>query len=273
MFVMLQLPRTKHKRYDNTEAISLFFAIVMIMIKTAIITGAAKNIGKGIAKGLAEDGFRCILLDKDKDALHRTTQELKSINEDCSDYVIDMADVQAINGFLDWLRQDKCHVDVLINNVGYESDDTVRSLKPDTIKMSNDINLNGPFYLSSEVASLMSGGNIVFITSTHSSVTRMHPLYSSAKAATEMFMKEAALELASSNIRVNAVAPGPVEDMPASNPNKYVPMGFSLQPKDVAECVKFLVSDNARYITGQTIVVDGGFSVAHTHFWKSQNKL
>ncbi len=243
------------------------------MAKTAIITGAAKNIGKGIAKGLAEDGFRCILLDIDETELHKTALEIKTVNEDCLEYVIDMADIQAINGFLDWLRHDKGEVDVLINNVGYESDDTVRSLKPDMIKMSNDINLNGPFYLSSAVASLMGAGNIVFITSTHSSVTRMRPLYSSAKAATEMFMKEAALELASSDIRVNSVAPGPVQDTPEVNPNKYVPMGFSLQPKDVAECVKFLISDKARYITGQTLVVDGGFSVAHTHFWKSQNKL
>ena len=101
----------------------------------------------------------------------------------------------------------------------------------------------------------------------------MHPLYSSAKAATEMFMKEAALEFAANNIRVNAIAPGPVEDTAEPNPNKYVPMGYSQQPADIAECVNFLVSDKARYITGQTLVVDGGFSITHTHFWKNQGKL
>lgn len=253
------------------------FVIVKRMKKTAIITGAAKNIGKGIAISLLNDGYKCVLMDIDKDSLRQTVQELNIPPERCLEYAIDIADTEAIDKFIDWLTQNIGQVDILINNVGYESYDKVLSLKPDSLKQSNSVNLEGPFYLTSQVARLMvrskTPGNIIFITSTHSSLTRMHPLYSSAKAATEMFMKEAALETASQDIRINAVAPGPVQDTVTPSPNDYVPMGVSLQPQDVAECVKFLISDKARFITGQTITVDGGFSITHTHFWKNQGKI
>lgn len=247
------------------------------MTKIAIITGAARNIGKGIAKSLLADGYKCILLDIDAEALRKTKQELSYITGQCLEYAIDIADTQAIEIFMDWLVQNEYKIDVLVNNVGYESEKTMLSLSVSALTQSNAVNITGPYYLTSLIANVMSAskvkGNIIFVTSTHSSVTRMHPLYSSSKAAIEMFMKEAALELAPKNIRVNAVAPGPVEDTQIPNSNKYVPMGFSQQPQDTAECVSFLVSDKARFITGQTITVDGGFSIAHTHFWKNQNKL
>jgi len=246
------------------------------MTKTAIITGAAKNIGKGIAKGLLEAGYSCVLLDNDESALTETVQALSSYGA-CQDFVIDMADLDAINVFIEWLKKEQRDVGVLINNVGYESEKSVLSLTTGAIKESCAVNQTGPFYLTSQIARLMTDskndGSIIFITSTHSSVTRMHPLYSSSKAAIEMFMKETALELAAPNIRVNAIAPGPVIETEDLQANKYVPMGYSLQPKDVAECVSFLISDKARFITGQTIVVDGGFSVAHTHFWKQSGQL
>lgn len=253
------------------------FVIVKIMTKTAIITGAAKNIGKGIAKTLLAEGYKCILLDIHTESLRKTTEELGSGTGQCLEYVIDIGDTGAIEKFMEWLTQNAYQIDVLVNNVGYESEKTVLSLTVDALVQSNAVNIAGPYYLTSLIANTMSmdkiKGNIIFVTSTHSSVTRMHPLYSSSKAAIEMFMKEAALELAPKHIRVNAVAPGPVEDTSMPNANSYVPMGISQQPQDVAECVSFLVSDKARFITGQTITVDGGFSIAHTHFWKNQERL
>ncbi len=116
-------------------------------------------------------------------------------------------------------------------------------------------------------------GNIIFITSTHCQIIRTHPLYSSAKAAIEMFMKESSLELASYGIRVNAIAPGVVEDSSEPTPSNYIPLGFNQQPQDIANSVDFLLSNKARFITGQTLVVDGGFSITHTHHWIKQNKL
>lgn len=243
------------------------------MTKTAIITGAARNIGKGIAKGLLEVGFSCILLDRDEAALKQTADELSSYGQ-CQKYTLDIVDTNGIDNFIKWLIEQNPDVSLLVNNVGYESEANVRSLTAAEIKTSLDTNLVGPFYLTSKVSELINTeGNVVFVTSTHSSIIRMHPLYSSSKAAVEMFMKEAALELAMKNVRVNAVAPGPVIDNSELQPNKYVPLGYSQQPRDIAEAVKFIISDNARFITGQTITVDGGFSIAHTHYWKSQDKL
>jgi 3-oxoacyl-[acyl-carrier protein] reductase len=243
------------------------------MAKTAIITGAAQNIGKGIAKGFLETGYSCILLDNNESALKQTVEEL-SAHGRCQEYALDIADLESIGNFINWLGKQNIDVKVLVNNVGYESEEMIQFLSVDEIKASFDVNLAGPFYLTSRLSKLMnSESSIVFITSTHSSITRMHPLYSSSKAAIEMFMKEAALELAAKNIRVNAVAPGPVIDTPELQGNKYVPLGYSQQPRDIAEAVKFLLSDSARFITGQTLTVDGGFSVAHTHYWKNQDKL
>lgn len=242
------------------------------MAKTAIITGAAKNIGKGIAYELIEKGYECILLDIDARALNETTQALSKTGT-CSQYVIDMAIIEEIDNFLSWLVENKIDIDVLINNVGYESEAKVLSLNAEEITKSNDTNVTGPFYLTSKLANSMNNGAVVFISSTHSTVTRMHPLYSSSKAAVEMFIKEAALELADKNIRVNAVAPGPVVDSADLQASKYVPLRYTLQPKDIAAAVSFLVSDNARFITGQTLTVDGGFSITHTHYWKNQDKL
>lgn len=246
------------------------------MSKTAIITGAAKNIGKGIAKGLLDDGYTCFLLDIDKDALHQTVIELNDVSRRCLEYVVDIADMDALDGFIGWLSQKTNSVDVLVHNAGYESDESLHDLTVDEMRKSWAVNQEGAFYLTSAIAKMMKPekkGNIVFITSTHSQVIRSHPLYSSSKAALEMFMKESALELASSGIRVNAVAPGFVADTNDPEPNKYMPLGYAQQPQDVAECVKFLVSEKARFITGQTLTVDGGFSITHTHYWRNQDKL
>lgn len=247
------------------------------MSKTAIITGAAKNIGKGITKSLLEDGFKCILLDIDKDALRTTVDELDASSDQCVEYVIDIADTQAVSDFVGWLKQEAIQVDILVNNVAYESKASVLSITTDELTKSSATNLESPFYLTSLIANMMTdantAGNIVFISSTHGTVIRTHPLYSSSKAAIEMFVKEAALELAANNIRVNAVAPGPVFDTTEPQQNQYVPMGVAQQPQDIAECLMFLISEKARFITGQTITVDGGFSIAHTHYWKNQDRL
>ncbi len=116
-------------------------------------------------------------------------------------------------------------------------------------------------------------GNIVFISSTHSKVVRTHPMYSVSKAGIEMFVKESALELAKYGIKVNAVAPGIVVDSENPEPNNLVPLGVNQQPLDIGEVVEFLVSDKARFITGETVVVDGGFSLTHTHYWLRDKRL
>jgi 3-oxoacyl-[acyl-carrier protein] reductase len=236
-----------------------------------IVTGAGRNIGKGIAKSLVADGHDCILIDKDEQLLEQLISELPA--DKAKPCVLDISDTKAIDAFMNWLDSNHIEVDALINNVGKEPEESLLELTPEIIEESNSTNLTGPFYLTSQVAKRMRKGSIIFISSVHSKVIRTHPLYSASKAAIEMFVKEAALELADKGIRVNAIAPGPVKDTKQPEENKYVPLGSFLQPEDIGEAVKFLVSDSAKNITGTTIVVDGGFTLAHTHYWKNKDIL
>jgi len=242
----------------------------------AIITGAARNIGKGIARILLEQGATCVLLDKDEEALLETSRELSASSDALYPYTLDIADTEAIDNFTGWLDEQSLTVNSLVNNVGYEAQERLLNFNLAALRRSNQVNLEGPFYLTSLIGSDMAErgrGNILFITSTHTQVIRTHPYYSAAKAATEMFMREIALELAPHGVRVNAVAPGPVQDTPEPKPNDIVPLGYYQQPQDVAECAAFLLSDKARYITGQTLVVDGGFSITHTHHWLQNDRI
>ena len=243
-------------------------------MKTAIITGAAQNIGKGIAKTLLGQGYVCILIDNNSEQLKKTVNEL---GDNAKPYEADISDMAQLERFVDWLDKEGHEVSVLVNNAVYGSTKTLLELTSEEILKSNQTNLDGPFYLTTLVTKKWSDnrrpGNVIFISSTHGKVIRTYPLYSSAKASIEMFVKEAALELAALNIRVNAVAPGVVKDMPEAAVNDLIPTGVSQQPQDIGEAVAFLISDKARFITGQTLTVDGGFSLTHTHYFLKNNKL
>lgn len=247
------------------------------MKNVALITGAAKNIGKGIASLLLAQGYVCVLVDIDGAELAKSATELRQNGAECYEYVADIADTVQLGGLLMWLKEKDLAVMSLVNNAGYESSVSVADITTDEMTKSFATNLQGPMYLTSLMAKEWvqnnSNGNVVFITSTHSKVIRTHPLYSSSKAAIEMFIKEAAVEFAPNNIRVNSIAPGATQDTAEPKPDYRAPMGFYMQPKDIAEGVAFLLSDKARFITGQTIVIDGGYSITHTHHWLKQGKL
>ncbi|HEY2004540.1 MAG TPA: SDR family oxidoreductase [Candidatus Saccharimonadia bacterium] len=246
------------------------------MKQIALVTGAARNIGKGIARTLLERGYSCVLVDRDAAELQRAFEELSRVGE-CHQYVADLMVAPQLEQLATWTHQQKLPVTALINNAAYDSPAPATSLTVTELDRSFAVNLRGPFYLTSLFTQHWLEhnvrGSVIFISSTHAHVIRTHPLYSASKAAIQMFVKEAALELAASHIRVNAVAPGSVVDTPDLNPATTVPAGFDQQPRDVGEAVAFLLSDQARFITGQTLTVDGGFSLAHTHYWKNQGKL
>lgn len=236
-----------------------------------IVTGAGRNIGKGIVKVFIENGYDCIAIDKDEKLLEDLTNELDS--DKIKPCVLDISNTEALQAFISWINNNNIEVDALINNAGIEEDVSLLELTPEVIGDVVAANISGPFYLTSQIVKNMKKGSVVFISSVHSQVIRTHPIYSSTKAAIEMFVKEAAIEVADKGIRVNAVAPGPVKDTKHLKQNKYVPTGNFLQPKDIANTVKFLVSDESKNITGTTIVVDGGFSLTHTHYWKSKKAI
>jgi NAD(P)-dependent dehydrogenase (short-subunit alcohol dehydrogenase family) len=246
------------------------------MKEIALITGAARNIGKGIAKTLVGAGYQCILVDKDSVALREAFNELNG-NENCFEYTADISDFEQIEQLHKWLRENHHSLTVLINNAAYESPVSIRDINPNEIKKSFQTNLEGPIYLTNLLVKdwlkNKTAGNIVFTSSVHSQIIRTRALYSSSKAAIEMFVKEAALELGESGIRVNAVAPGPTQDTEQLKPDFRVPLGYYQQPQDIGEAVKFLISKQARFITGQSLTVDGGYSLTHVHHWLKKGKL
>lgn len=247
------------------------------MNKVALITGAAQNIGKGISKKLLGDGYDCVLVDKNKSLLSETLKEFSSYSSKCYEYVADISDSEQIDNLIKWLKQENITVDVLINNAAHESQETITNLSINEINKSFQTNLVGPFYLTSLVTRNWINqnlqGKVIFLSSTHRRIIRTHPLYSASKAAIDMFMQEIALELAKNGIRINAIAPGGVRDTDELVEDYRTPLGFCMQPKDIAAGVAFLLSDDARFITGQTLTIDGGYSIVHTHHWVKEGRL
>jgi len=247
------------------------------MKEVALITGAARNIGKGIAHVLLASGYECILVDKDEAALKQAATELRSGDAACHEYIADISDYEQIEKLLSWAEAQNLQITALINNAAYESPASVVDITPDELAKSFQTNLQGPFYMTSLIAKgwLQNKirGNVIFISSVHGHLIRTHPLYSASKAAIEMFVKEASLEFAPYGIRFNAIAPGPTQDTPELKSDYRVPLGFYQQPQDIGEGVAFLLSEKARFITGQTLVIDGGFGTTHTHHWLKTGKL
>lgn len=247
------------------------------MKQVVLITGAARNIGKGIANVLLKAGYHCILVDIDAEQLKQTVSELSVNGGKCCEYVADISKVEQIEKLIEWTKNEGLEATALVNNAAYESQVSVSDITPAELTKSFQTNLEGPFYISSLMANdwVEHGvrGGIVFTSSVHSHLIRTHSLYSASKAAIEMFVKEAALEFAEQGIRVNAVAPGPTQDTNELKPDYRVPLGYYQQPQDIGEGVAFLLSDKARFITGQTITIDGGYSLTHTHHWLNKGKL
>lgn len=242
--------------------------------KVAIITGAARGIGKGIALEFARNGAAIVIADIDKEGSEKTQKELGKQGVSVFNSLTDISNDEQNKRLVDQVLEKFGRVDILVNNAGinipYWGLLEKRDKQED--KSVFTTNLIGPFFLTKRVAQEMVArkikGNIIFISSIHSHVTQLHPAYTSTKAAIEMFVRDLALELAPHGIRVHAIAPGAISISGEIDPrNDTVPMGFSGMPQDIANAALFLVSDKAHYITGQTLVVDGGLSLTHV-FWE-----
>lgn len=235
-----------------------------------LITGGANGIGLGIAEKLAGSGYELVVIDKDKDALDRLKNRLNIITK-----CVDLSSKQEIEEFLMCFKKQNIVINHLVNNAGYQEDIDVLNLDLLQWQKLFKVNLEACLLLSQHVAKEMIKnkveGSIVNITSIHSHIIRDMAHYSSSKAALEMLTKELAYKLAEYNIRVNAVAPGSVDtsllrkdlntDELLKQAASDVPLKKLGTPEDVANAVEFLISDKSKYITGSTIIVDGGLSL------------
>ena len=239
--------------------------------KTALVTGASRGIGRAIALCLAAEGARVAI---NYAGNVKAAEEVKAAIEAAGGTAIlcqaDIADSAAAEAMVANVVKEFGTIDILVNNAGITRDTLLMRMKDEDFAKVLDTNLKGVFYCTKAISKLMMkkrSGRIVNMASVVGLVGNAGQTnYAAAKAGVIGFSKSAAKELASRGITVNVVAPGFIgTDMTAGLPESVkekmltdIPLGRMGEPEDVASAVLFLASDQASYITGQVVNVDGG---------------
>ncbi|MGY6773651.1 MULTISPECIES: 3-oxoacyl-ACP reductase FabG [Gallibacterium] len=238
-----------------------------MMQKIALVTGASRGIGKAIAEELVSKGFTVIgtaTSEKGADAIS------DYLGKNGKGLVLNVTSLESINALLDQVKQQFGEIDVLVNNAGITRDNLMMRMKEEDWDIILQTNLSSVFHLSKAVLRSMMKKRFGRIISIGSVVASMgnpgQANYCAAKAGIIGFSKALAKEVASRGITVNVVAPGFIAtDMTDALTEEQkaitlaqVPAGRLGDPKDIAKAVAFLASDDASYITGETLHVNGG---------------
>ena len=233
-------------------------------MKTALITGASRGIGNAIALNLKDEGYRVL-----GTATSLAGAE-KLEDQGIEGLVLDLNSFDSKEQLWKQVESKKIKISVLINNAGITRDNIVLRMSDDEWLDIMNVNLNGTFYLSKKVLKMMlklKWGRIINITSTSASIgNRGQSNYSAAKAGVEAFTKSLAREVGKRNITINSIAPGFIDtDMTKQSDGvimdeliKEIPLGRFGKPNEVAHLASYLCSEEASYITGQIIHINGG---------------
>jgi len=242
--------------------------------RVALVTGASRGIGRAAALDLALHGYAVALFGRDAAALEESASAIRAAAGDAartSCHVVDVADEAAVDRAVAAVTAEFGRIDVAVASAGQSADGLILRLKASDLDRLIDVNLKSAFYLCAAVAKPMvkqRGGAIVLVSSIVGIAGNAgQSVYAATKAGLLGLTRSLAKELGSRNVRVNAVAPGLIEtamtaDLPAAARKGFldgIALGRPGTPEDVAGVVTFLASDAARYVTGQTIVVDGGY--------------
>jgi len=240
--------------------------------KVAIVTGAGQGIGLAICKQLAASGATIVLNDLDTQLAKAAAEEINTAAGTCIDVPGDCSDLNIIQQLVDTAILKFGRLDIVIANAGitlfgdfftYSSTDFLRVL---------EVNLGGTFFLAQAAARQMkqqaSGGTLLFMSSvTGHQAHKNLAAYGMSKAAIEMLAKNLVIELSEFKINVNCIAPGATATERTLEDAEYektwrriTPMGKPASVSDIASTALFLVSDEAKHITGQSLVVDGGWT-------------
>ncbi len=242
--------------------------------KNALITGASQGIGKAIAIRLAKDGYNIINVDYGSEDIAKDMQsEIKSLGVDCAYYKCDVSSFEDTQQLVKECVDTHGSIDVLVNNAGITADSMLSVMSEAAFDKVIAVNLKGTFNMIRHAARKMlkkRSGSIVNISSVVGVMGNAGQTnYSASKAGVIGITKSTAKEFAPRGIRVNAVAPGFIRTAMTDELNeeqkeafvKNIPLKRIGTAEDVANAVSFLVSDNASYITGQTLLVDGGMII------------
>jgi 3-oxoacyl-[acyl-carrier protein] reductase len=237
--------------------------------KTVLITGASRGIGKAILESFNNEYF-IIGTGTSESSVQSILENLKSMNIEGESFKLDLGDRDSIKELTSLLDSKEIYPDILINNAGITRDNIMLRMKDDEWDNVIDVHLNGQYLLIKSFIKKMvknMWGRIINISSTSAVLgNKGQANYAAAKAGIEAMSRSLARELGSRNINVNCVAPGFIktdmtkeisdgnEDFLASQ----IPLGRLGKPNEIAEVVNFLASEQANYITGQTIHVNGG---------------
>ena len=241
----------------------------MIKDKVAIITGGTRGIGLEIARLFKENNAKVIIFGSKKESIDKAIELLQQEGHEVSGYYPDLSNYNEIENTIKEIYNEYGHIDILVNNAGISANKKIEDTTSEDFEKIINLNVNAIFNMTKAVVPYMKKQNSGVILNTSSMVSIYgQPSgvgYPASKFAVNGLTKSLARELAPSNIRVNAVAPGITNtDMVASLPKemiepliKTIPLGRIGEPRDIANAFLFLASDMASYITGVVLSVDG----------------
>jgi NAD(P)-dependent dehydrogenase (short-subunit alcohol dehydrogenase family) len=241
-----------------------------------IVTGAGSGIGRATAVRFARDGARVVIADVRRGAQRETDQFLRSLPGESMAVSTDVARASEVDELVDDARRSYGRVDAMVSNAGVGLQRSFLDTTEEDLDRVIAVNLKGVVFCGQAAARIMihqpGGGCIVNVASAYADVCAPNvAAYCATKAAVKMLTKAMALELGPMGVRVNAVAPGVIRT--AMNPltdqernrdlEAAIPLGRIGSPDDVASVIQFLASDAASYISGETILVDAGWTVSN----------
>ncbi len=240
--------------------------------KVAIVTGAGQGIGLEICKKLAAAGAKVILNDLDQEMSDRAAEAVADAGGTCLSVPGDSSDLVIIQQLVDTAVAEFGSLDIAVANAGITLFGDFFSYTPEAFSRVMQVNLNGTFFLAQAAAKQMksqsSGGKLLFMSSvTGHQAHKDLAAYGMSKAALEMLARNLVIEVSAFGINVNCIAPGATATERTLEDPDYeqtwsgiTPTGRPATVEDIANTALFLVSDEARQITGQTLLVDGGWS-------------
>jgi NAD(P)-dependent dehydrogenase (short-subunit alcohol dehydrogenase family) len=249
--------------------------------KVALVTGSGQGIGRATAERFAMEGAKVCVLDRDADRVEETVKALASGGGAVLGIAGDISRRQDVRRAVELCVDRFGGLDVLVANAGISGVQPLLDIDDASWQRILDVNLTGTFLCTQEAARVMarSGGGAIVVTASTNAfwVEANMAAYNASKGGVVAFVRTAALDLARFGIRVNAVEPGVVrtplasfvteDPVVAADYLKRIPLDRFADPADVADAILFLASKEARYITGQTLILDGGLTLGLPEGW------